>query len=128
MIKPLLQDDALLADIESAKSDRPNFRLWWLGQSGFLMQFNGRHALVDPYLYDSLTAKYEQSDKPHVRMTERVIAPERLGFVDVVSSSHNHTDHFNQTVVNFLNQTVVWDGNQSSWAELNQSTGGRSCG
>ncbi|XP_062302785.1 bile salt export pump-like [Osmerus eperlanus] len=34
--------------------------------------------------------------------------------------AHNHTDHFNQTVVNFLNQ--------SSWAELNQSTGGRSCG
>lgn len=94
MIKPLLQDDALLADIESAKSDRPNFRLWWLGQSGFLVQFNGRHALVDPYLSDSLTVKYEQSDKPHVRMTERVIAPERLGFVDVVSSSHNHTDHF----------------------------------
>jgi L-ascorbate metabolism protein UlaG (beta-lactamase superfamily) len=26
-------------------------------------------------------------------MTERVIAPERLGFVDVITSSHNHTDH-----------------------------------
>ena len=94
MKAPVLQDDALLADIESAKSDRPNFRLWWLGQSGFLVQFNGRHALLDPYLSDSLTVKYEKTDKPHVRMTERVIAPERLGFVDVVSSSHNHTDHF----------------------------------
>lgn len=48
MIKPLLQDDALLADVDAAKSDRPNFRLWWLGQSGFLVQFNGRHALEDP--------------------------------------------------------------------------------
>ena len=26
-------------------------------------------------------------------MTERVVAPERLNFVDVVTSSHNHTDH-----------------------------------
>ena len=26
-------------------------------------------------------------------MTERVVAPERLDFIDVVSSSHNHTDH-----------------------------------
>ena len=94
MIKPFLQDDALLADIESAKTDRPNFRLWWLGQSGFLVQFNGRHALLDPYLSDSLTVKYAQTDKPHERMTERVVAPERLGFVDVVTSSHNHTDHF----------------------------------
>jgi len=56
MIKPLLQDDALLTDIESAKSDRPNFRLWWLGQSGFLVQFNGRHAVVDSQLSDSLMA------------------------------------------------------------------------
>ena len=94
MIKPALQDDALLADVEAAKSDRPNFRLWWLGQSGFLVQFNARHALLDPYLSDSLTAKYAQTDRPHVRMTERVIAPERLAFVDVVTSSHNHTDHF----------------------------------
>ena len=92
MIKPLLQDDALLADVDAAKSDRPNFRLWWLGQSGFLVQFNGRHALLDPYLSDSLTVKYAQTDKPHVRMTERVIAPERLGFVDVVTSSHGSTD------------------------------------
>ena len=32
-------------------------------------------------------------DKPHVRMTERVVAPEKLDFVDVATSSHNHTDH-----------------------------------
>ncbi len=94
MIPPALTDDAFIAEVEAAKSDRANFRLWWLGQSGFLVQFNGRHALLDPYLSDSLTAKYAATDKPHVRMTARVIAPERLGFVDVVTSSHNHTDHF----------------------------------
>jgi L-ascorbate metabolism protein UlaG (beta-lactamase superfamily) len=53
----------------------------------------GHHLLLDPYLSDSLTKKYADTDKPHVRMTGRVIAPERLGFVDVVTSSHNHTDH-----------------------------------
>ena len=26
-------------------------------------------------------------------MTERVVAPEKLAFIDVVTSSHNHTDH-----------------------------------
>jgi L-ascorbate metabolism protein UlaG (beta-lactamase superfamily) len=49
--------------------------------------------LMDPYLSDSLTKKYAATDKPHVRMTERVIAPEKLDFLDVVTSSHNHTDH-----------------------------------
>ncbi len=65
----------------------------WLGQSGFLVQWQGRHLLLDPYLSDSLTKKYATTDKPHVRMTERVIAPDRLDFIDVVTSSHNHTDH-----------------------------------
>ncbi len=93
MIKPHLQDEAFLADIEAARAQPERLHLWWLGQSGFLAQWQGRHLLFDPYLSDSLTRKYAGTDKPHVRMTERVIAPERLDFIEVVTSSHNHTDH-----------------------------------
>ena len=93
MIKPLLSDRALLNDIKSHKQKDDGLRLWWLGQSGFLLLYNGLHILVDPYLSDSLTRKYEQTDKPHIRMSEKVILPEQLDFIDVVTSSHNHTDH-----------------------------------
>lgn len=93
MIKPALQDDALLADIRSAPKGESRFHVWWLGQSGFLIQWNGRHLLLDPYLSDSLTLKYANTNKPHTRMTELVIAPEKLDFIDLVTSSHNHTDH-----------------------------------
>ena len=93
MIKPLLQGDAFLADVQHTRSDFEHFHLWWLGQSGFLVQWQERHLLLDPYLSDSLTQKYASTDKPHVRMTERIIAPERLDFITVVTSSHNHTDH-----------------------------------
>jgi L-ascorbate metabolism protein UlaG (beta-lactamase superfamily) len=93
MIKPVLQGDAFLKDVLRAKHDTEQLHLWWLGQSGFLIQWRGRHLLMDPYLSDSLTRKYENTAKPHVRMTEQVIAPERLDFVDIVTSSHNHTDH-----------------------------------
>lgn len=93
MIKPLLQDDAFLADVRSAPAGTGQFHLWWLGQSGFLLQWNGRHLLFDPYLSDSLTKKYARTDKPHVRMTGRVVDPARLDFIDVITSSHNHTDH-----------------------------------
>ena len=96
MIRPLCQDDALLADITAARARPDQLHMWWLGQSGFLIQWQGRHLLLDPYLSDSLTHKYAATDKPHVRMTERVIAPERLDFIDVVTSSHNHTDHFDE--------------------------------
>jgi L-ascorbate metabolism protein UlaG (beta-lactamase superfamily) len=91
MIKPVLQDDDFLADVRSAPVDRLN--LWWLGQSGYLVQWQGHHLLIDPYLSDSLTKKYANTDKPHVRMTARMVAPEKLDFIEVVTSSHNHTDH-----------------------------------
>lgn len=93
MIIPVTQDAALLDDIRTAPRDDGHVHLWWLGQSGFLVQWQGRHLLLDPYLSDSLTAKYADTDKPHVRMTERIVDPAALDFIDVVTSSHNHTDH-----------------------------------
>jgi L-ascorbate metabolism protein UlaG (beta-lactamase superfamily) len=104
MIRPVLQDDEFLKDVDRAKTDPDRLHLWWLGQSGFLIQWRGRHLLIDPYLSDSLTRKYANTDKPHVRMTERVIAPERLDFIDVVTTSHNHTDHLDgETLIPLLN-------------------------
>ena len=93
MIAAYQKDDALLADIRATFSEPSGFRLWWLGQSGFLLQWRGKHLLFDPYLSDSLTKKYAETDKPHVRMSERAIDPARLDFLDLVTSSHNHTDH-----------------------------------
>lgn len=93
MIQPVQSHDTLLADIHDSNQRDSNFRLWWLGQSGFLLQWNGIHVLLDPYLSDSLTKKYSQTDKPHVRMTELVIDPSRLSFADIATATHNHTDH-----------------------------------
>lgn len=94
MLIPALQkDEQLLQDIDRARRQTDRFYLWWLGQSGYLIQWQNRHLLIDPYLSDSLTKKYADTDKPHIRMTEKVIDPGRLDFIDVVTSSHNHTDH-----------------------------------
>jgi L-ascorbate metabolism protein UlaG (beta-lactamase superfamily) len=93
LIRPLLKDDALLEDIRQTSFNTNSFHVWWLGQSGYLLQWKGKHLLIDPYLSDSLTKKYAQTDKPHTRMTELVIDPTRLNFIDVVTSSHIHTDH-----------------------------------
>lgn len=93
MIRPLLQHDALVEDIRRAATSPDRLCLWWLGQSGFLAQASGRRVLFDPYLSDSLTRKYAATDKPHVRLTELVVSPERLAGIDAVTSSHNHTDH-----------------------------------
>lgn len=91
MIRPLLQDDALLAEVASVSPE--GVHLWWLGQSGFLVRHGSTHFVFDPYLSDTLTEKYAETDKPHVRMTERVVDPVKLNFVSFATSTHAHTDH-----------------------------------
>jgi len=95
------KDETLLADIARARAEG-RVRLWWLGQSGFLLHTPGCTILFDPYLSDSLTRKYAATDKPHVRITERVIAPERLTGIDIITSSHNHTDHLDAETLQLL--------------------------
>ena len=104
MIKPLLRDEALSKNMLDVDPASDHFQTWWLGQSGFLIHWKGQYLLLDPYLSDSLTTKYALTDKPHTRMTELVIDPARLNFINVVTSSHNHTDHLDaetlQAIIN----------------------------
>jgi len=89
------KDEAFLADVRRVIRSKGR-ALWWLGQSGFLVVQNGRALVFDPYLSDSLTHKYANTDKPHTRLTERVVAPAtlaELSVIDLITSSHNHTDH-----------------------------------
>jgi L-ascorbate metabolism protein UlaG (beta-lactamase superfamily) len=95
MIKPYNQGSSLAAEIRNAKSmgNAESFDIWWLGQSGFLIQWNKKCLIFDPYLSDSLTKKYATTNKPHERISELVIDPNLLDCIDIVTSSHNHTDH-----------------------------------
>jgi L-ascorbate metabolism protein UlaG (beta-lactamase superfamily) len=103
MIKAFKKDKELVEEIDSLMPDKTHFYLWWLGQSGFLLQWRGKRVLIDPYLSDSLTKKYAPTDKPHVRMSERVIDPSLLTHILIVTSSHNHTDHLDvETLIPIL--------------------------
>lgn len=95
------KDAALLADIDTA-DPAEGFCCWWLGQSGFLIKTATGRFLFDPYLSDSLTTKYADTDKPHVRMSERVADPAEFKQLDAITSSHNHTDHLDAETLNPL--------------------------
>jgi L-ascorbate metabolism protein UlaG (beta-lactamase superfamily) len=99
MKKPFLQDDAFLADVAQAREQSDRLHLWWMGQSGFLLMWQGSTVLLDPYLSDSLAEMTAGSDQPHVRLTERVVDPRRLDFVEVVTASHNHPDHLDGATI-----------------------------
>ena len=123
MIVPFLKDEALLENIHSCDHASTDFQVWWLGQSGFLIHWQGGYLLLDPYLSDSLTHKYANTDKPHIRMTELVLNPSKLDFIDVVTSSHNHTDHLDgETLkpllkVNSHLQMIIPEANRAFVAE-----------
>ena len=93
LIKAIKKNSALIEEMDSFISDKNSFYLWWLGQSGFLLQWKGKRILIDPYLSDSLTKKYLATNKPHTRMSEIVVNPNLLKGLSIVTSSHNHTDH-----------------------------------
>jgi len=93
LIPVAVKDEAFIAEVEKYQDDGKNFHLWWLGQSGYLLLWKRKRILIDPYLSDSLTKKYAATNKPHTRMSERVVDPQLLNHILTVSSSHNHTDH-----------------------------------
>ena len=95
LVKAFCKGETLQQQIHQAKKNdsRDSFDIWWLAQSGFLIHWNGVCVLFDPYLSDSLTKKYLTTNKPHTRVSELVIAPHLLDVINIVTSSHNHTDH-----------------------------------
>jgi L-ascorbate metabolism protein UlaG (beta-lactamase superfamily) len=99
MIPAFQKNESLIREMDSLPGDKNHFHLWWLGQSGFLLQWKDKRVLIDPYLSDSLTKKYLVTDKPHTRMSEMVVKPELLRGISIVTSSHNHTDHLDADTI-----------------------------
>jgi L-ascorbate metabolism protein UlaG (beta-lactamase superfamily) len=117
------KDEELIAEMDALMNDKHNFHLWWLGQSGYLLQWKGKRILIDPYLSDSLTKKYRDTEKPHTRMSELIVKPELLKNISVVTSSHNHSDHLDaETLIPVLKnnpgiQFIIPEANRDFVAE-----------
>jgi len=100
LIEPVRSDADLVAEIAAERPQPGGATLWWLGQSGFLVKFPDLTLLIDPYLSESLTAKYAHTDRPHIRMTRAPLRPEQTaGLVDLVLCSHQHSDHLDPATV-----------------------------
>jgi L-ascorbate 6-phosphate lactonase len=93
MIEPVRHGESLLAEIDATRPAPGSLAVWWLGQSGFLIKSRTGTLVIDPYLSEHLTRKYEGTDKPHVRMTRAPLRGSDLRGVDLVLSSHKHSDH-----------------------------------
>lgn len=123
LIPAYKKDNALIEEMDMYLPGKEHFYIWWLGQSGYLIQWNGQRVLIDPYLSDSLTKKYKDTKKPHIRMSERVLAPQSLKNISILSSSHNHTDHLDaETIIPLLHNNpgitfIIPEANRNFVAE-----------
>ena len=68
-------------------------RLYWLGQAGFVVEIEGSRIVIDPYLSDTLEAKYAATAYSHKRTMPAPAVPDELGSIDLVLCTHHHTDH-----------------------------------
>jgi L-ascorbate metabolism protein UlaG (beta-lactamase superfamily) len=95
LIQPVKSGADLAREVRDQSPVPGAIAVWWLGQSGFLFKTRDGLLVIDPYLSDHLTRKYEGTDKPHERMTAIPIEPSALGAlgVDLILSSHKHSDH-----------------------------------
>jgi len=102
LIQPIKKGEELAAEIRETAPEPGCLAVWWLGQSGFVVKSRFGTLVIDPYLSESLTAKYANTEKPHIRMTEAPLRGFDLKGVDLVLSSHKHTDHLDKETLSPL--------------------------
>lgn len=99
MITPVQKDEEFVADFQEADNVTGAVHVWWVGQSGILIKWNGYGLLVDPYLSDSLTRARRGTDQPMNRVSERVVDPLSLKEVDVVACTSLRPDRFDPETI-----------------------------
>lgn len=93
LIQPVQRGQQLIDDIRDTTVDENSVAIWWLGQSGYAIKSAKNLFYVDLYLSEHLSKKYADTAKPHIRMTESAIRGADLEHVQLLFSSHKHSDH-----------------------------------
>jgi len=99
MIVPVLKDKEFVADFSGTEKVSTVIHLWWLGQSGILIKWNGVGLLIDPYLSDSLSRAALAEGRTMPRASERVVDPLQLPGIDLVLCSSLRPDRLDPETI-----------------------------
>ena len=94
--------DSLEEFVHSKDIPQNEVQLAWLGQAGFVIKFNNKLFIIDPYLSDCLSVKYKGKIFPHIRLMKIPLIPENIRDLDYILSSHAHTDHMDPETLSVL--------------------------
>ncbi len=76
----------------------------WIGQAGFIIKFDRKIYVIDPYLSDSLAKEYNGIEFSYKRLMEIPILPKEFNNVDFVFSTHSHSDHMDPLTLSVFSQ------------------------
>lgn len=78
---------ALIEDIDRAELGNGELAFWWLGQHGFVVKLGEKVLYLDPYLSDAQS-----------RTVPPLLVPEEITRADIITGSHDHSDHIDRAV------------------------------
>ena len=94
----------------------------WLGQGGFLFDFDGTIVIVDPYLSDSVE-KIQPHNKRKVKVNSKFLEIKP----DIIVLTHNHLDHTDpETLTHYLSKdsSVTVLASFNAWNNVRSTFGG----
>lgn len=95
-------DDALALRILNTKLSPNQVALWYMGQSGFIIQAGNTRLLIDAYLSNTADREAKNGEPGWKRRYPAPLPAEKLGFIDVVLCSHDHRDHIDSPTIETL--------------------------
>ncbi len=99
MIVPVQKDEEFISDFRDADRVTGAIHIWWLGHCGFLVKWDKFAILIDPYLSDSMSRKFEGTAHAISRISERVVDPLFLEGIDLVVCSNNEPDRLDPETI-----------------------------
>jgi len=78
--------------------------IFWLGQAGFLIKFKTNLIIIDPYLSDFLSKKYQGKIFPHIRLMAPPINSESIKSLNYSFCTHAHSDHLDPETISILSK------------------------
>ena len=88
-----------------------SYEIMWIGQGGYLLNYNGKVVCIDPYLSNSMAR-----DGKFERLVPVPIEPEDLE-VDIIICTHDHIDHLDEATIKRTNMENILYAGPSSCQE-----------
>ena len=93
----------LLEKIESQEIDDNQLCIYFLGQSGYVLNFKEMTIYIDPYLTDYIENPLGLNENNMFRSFPSPIDPKLISKCDAIICTHSHVDHMDPWTINQIN-------------------------